>query len=97
MDVADTLTTHLNDVAVVKDLLHSIKALLTRGVDAASLTAILPAEWVSAAVESDTAAGCKLLSEALSAGAATTVVSSKSGKASRALTQQTISRISNWL
>eukprot|EP00953_Heterococcus_sp_UTEX-ZZ885_P011369 6578-Heterococcus_DN1.PRE.2 len=73
VDVTEVLTTHLYDAALVKDLLHSMKELLTRGVDAASLAAILPADWVSAAVESDTAAGYKLLSEALSAGAATTI------------------------
>jgi hypothetical protein len=70
---ADPLTTHLNDAAVVWDLLNSIKALLTRGVDAASLAVILPADWVSAAVEGDAVAGYKLLSDALAAGAATSI------------------------
>jgi hypothetical protein len=89
------LTTHLYDAAVVKDLLHSMKALLTSGLDAASLAAILSADWVSAAVESDTAAGYTLLSEALSAGAATTIGRQNQSKLTELLTHQTISRISS--
>jgi hypothetical protein len=65
------LTAHLNNAAVVWDLPHSIKASLTRGVDAASLSVILPADCVSAAVEDDAAAGYKHLSKRFTAAGTT--------------------------